>query len=311
MNLVVHKNVPFANVDDETVRAAIKFDGISSKILKAHMIACVKLINPLIIAEIKDENFVLVFDGVTDRGDHSLGVFVVTRKGWHFLAFSYFIDESSTTANEHIRFLDIMTSTIWTPRTLGVVCDNMETNKAISRRVDAPMIGCAAHRLNLAVKDYVKNHTATIVKVSVLMQKLKSVKGITMLKQNHCKLNHVGKHIPEEAPANDPRQFPIVQFLPDPGEHCSILDILDDMKLLEMATKRLQDCGLTILSARDIFGGVLVDFPELEHRLTADTKIIESSAFEKSVVKITKGEEKELTTKREHLRGNAIQVRPL
>ncbi|KAG4056847.1 hypothetical protein PC116_g11641 [Phytophthora cactorum] len=94
MNLVVHKNVPFANVDDETVRAAIKFDGISSKILKAHMIACVKLINPLIIAEIKDENFVLVFDGVTDRGDHSLGVFVVTRKGWHFLAFSSFIDES-------------------------------------------------------------------------------------------------------------------------------------------------------------------------------------------------------------------------
>ncbi|KAG3120989.1 hypothetical protein PI125_g707 [Phytophthora idaei] len=83
------------------------------------------------------------------------------------------------------------------------------------------------------------------------------------------------------------------------------------MKLLEMATKRLQDCGLTILSARDIFGGVLVDFPELEHRLTADTKIIESSAFEKSVVKIMKGEEKELTTKREHLRGNAIQVRPL
>ncbi|KAG3101622.1 hypothetical protein PI125_g14400 [Phytophthora idaei] len=64
MNLVVHNNFTFANVDNETLRAAIKFDSISSKILKARMIACVKLIDPFIIAEIKDEKFVLVFDGV-------------------------------------------------------------------------------------------------------------------------------------------------------------------------------------------------------------------------------------------------------
>ncbi|KAG6954025.1 hypothetical protein JG688_00012538 [Phytophthora aleatoria] len=64
MNLVVHKNFTFAIVDNETLRAAIKFDSISSKILKARMIACVKLIDPFIIAEIKDEKFVLVFDGV-------------------------------------------------------------------------------------------------------------------------------------------------------------------------------------------------------------------------------------------------------
>ncbi|KAG2787303.1 hypothetical protein JG687_00017872 [Phytophthora cactorum] len=64
MNLVVHKNFTFANVDNETLRAAIKFDSISPKILKARMIACVKLIDPFIIAEIKDEKFVLVFDGV-------------------------------------------------------------------------------------------------------------------------------------------------------------------------------------------------------------------------------------------------------
>ncbi|KAF1791183.1 hypothetical protein GQ600_10828 [Phytophthora cactorum] len=114
----------------------------------------------------------------------------------------------------------------------------METNKAISRR-DAPMIGCAAHRLHLAVQ--VKNHTVTIVKVSVLKRKLKSVKRIAMLTQNHCKLkpvplhelrwsgihgmqkrykdlySHIDKHISEETPANDSRRYPIVQFLPDPN----------------------------------------------------------------------------------------------
>ncbi|KAG6941826.1 hypothetical protein JG688_00018462 [Phytophthora aleatoria] len=70
----------------------------------------------------------------------------------------------------------------------------METNKAISRRVDAPMIGCAAHRSNLVVQDYVKNDTVAIVKVSVLKRKLKSVQRIAMLMQNHCKLKPVPLH---------------------------------------------------------------------------------------------------------------------
>ncbi|EGZ19303.1 hypothetical protein PHYSODRAFT_259766, partial [Phytophthora sojae] len=38
MNLVVHKNFTFAGVDDETVRAAVKFNSMSSKTLKARMV---------------------------------------------------------------------------------------------------------------------------------------------------------------------------------------------------------------------------------------------------------------------------------
>ncbi|EGZ18347.1 hypothetical protein PHYSODRAFT_415282, partial [Phytophthora sojae] len=95
-----------------------------------------------------------------------LAVYVVTRKGWRFLALSSFMDERSMTADEHIRFLDLILDQyqLDIANIVGIVCDNMETNKAISRRVSAPMIGCAAHRFNLAVKAYIKAYTDTIKK---------------------------------------------------------------------------------------------------------------------------------------------------
>ncbi|ETO71458.1 hypothetical protein F444_12215 [Phytophthora nicotianae P1976] len=42
------------------------------------------------------------------------------------------------------------------------VADNMETNKAIARRVDVPLVGCAAHRFNLAVRERLQLHMKLI-----------------------------------------------------------------------------------------------------------------------------------------------------
>ncbi|ETI53194.1 hypothetical protein F443_03808 [Phytophthora nicotianae P1569] len=64
MKLVVHKNFTLADVDDPTIRDAVRFDSISSKTLKARMIAAVKLAELDMCAELKGEKYVLVFDGV-------------------------------------------------------------------------------------------------------------------------------------------------------------------------------------------------------------------------------------------------------
>ncbi|ETP27988.1 hypothetical protein F442_22725 [Phytophthora nicotianae P10297] len=74
------------------------------------------------------------------------------------------------------------------------------------------------------------------------------------------------------------------------------MDLLEDMKLLELATKRLQSEDLTVISARDIFDEVLVDFPQLENRMKGDAKIVESVNFESAIVKIMSGEERTLTS---------------
>ncbi|ETP27597.1 hypothetical protein F442_23126 [Phytophthora nicotianae P10297] len=302
MKLVVHKNFTLADVDDPTIRDAVRFDSIGSKTLKARMIAAVKLAELDMCAELKGEKYVLVFDGVTDACEHSLAVFAVTKKGARFLALSTFMNEQSMTADEHIRFLDMILTQYGLLDTdlVAIVCDNMETNKAISRRIIAPMIGCAAHRFNLAVREYVAEHSDVIDKVATHMRKLKTVKRIALLKANKCKYKPVPMHelrwsglhrmlkrykqhhpflylferdrdvdceLPADVPANDARRFPIVNYLPNASEHCCIMDLLEDMELLELATKRLQSEDLTVISARDIFDEVLVDFPQLKNRL--------------------------------------------
>ncbi|ETO71446.1 hypothetical protein F444_12229, partial [Phytophthora nicotianae P1976] len=45
-----------------------------------------------------------------------------------------------------------------------IVADNMETNKAIARRVDVPLVGCATHRFNLVVRERLEPHMKIIKK---------------------------------------------------------------------------------------------------------------------------------------------------
>ncbi|ETP11027.1 hypothetical protein F441_13429 [Phytophthora nicotianae CJ01A1] len=70
MKLVVHKNCTLADVDDPTIRDAVRFDSIGSKTLKARMIAAVKLAELDMCAELKGEKYVLVFGRVRAFSGH-------------------------------------------------------------------------------------------------------------------------------------------------------------------------------------------------------------------------------------------------
>jgi hypothetical protein len=98
------------------------------------------------------------------------------------LAFSHFLDESSQTAAEHIAFFDMVMDQyeLEMDNLVALVCDNTEPNKAISRRIAIPMIGCAAHRFNLAVKDRLAKRSTLVKK---MMRKLKSVKRVAALQK--------------------------------------------------------------------------------------------------------------------------------
>ncbi|EGZ14034.1 hypothetical protein PHYSODRAFT_286723, partial [Phytophthora sojae] len=121
-----------------------------------------------------------------------------------------------------------------------------------------------------------------------MLKRYKQLQPYLFLFERDCE---VDRCIPED----DTRRFPIVQYLPSPAEHCTILDLLDDMDLLELATKRLQARNLTLVAVRDILDETLVDFPELADRLKADADIVESPAFEIGVVKIMQGRDQDLT----------------
>ncbi|KAG6963906.1 hypothetical protein JG687_00006281 [Phytophthora cactorum] len=65
-----------------------------------------------------------------------------------------------------------------------MVGDNCSVDQYIGRKEGAiPQIGCASHRFNLAVKDYLKKKDELITKVHAFMSKLRTVKGRAILRR--------------------------------------------------------------------------------------------------------------------------------
>ncbi|KAG2810440.1 hypothetical protein PC112_g16053 [Phytophthora cactorum] len=106
--------------------------------------------------ELEGERLVLIFDGFTDTAKHGIAVFAANRYG-------------RDVANMN-----------------AIVAGNMETNKTVARRIKLPMIGCAAHRFHLPVREWLELPIPLIKKVSALMRKLKTVKHVAKLKGNEC-----------------------------------------------------------------------------------------------------------------------------
>lgn len=96
------------------------------------------------------------------------------------IGFDRFFDESRyDTAN----YIDLLTSTL-DPfgKTLAnvsfFVADNCATNKSISNKTHIPMIGCACHRLNLAVKKHLERFSGLISSVRQKMSSLTNMKSL-------------------------------------------------------------------------------------------------------------------------------------
>ena len=58
-----------------------------------------------------------------------------------------------------------------------VVCDHASVNIAIARKTGVPMIGCASHRMNLALREFLSPHDKILGKLHDLMTKLDTSKN--------------------------------------------------------------------------------------------------------------------------------------
>lgn len=65
-----------------------------------------------------------------------------------------------------------------------MTADNCSVNQAIGRRVGAlPMIGCASHRIILAMKNSMVKDANLLGKVHLVMKKLVTIKGRALLRK--------------------------------------------------------------------------------------------------------------------------------
>ena len=196
LRLLIRKNLPLSYCEDLEFRNSLnaEYKQISLKTLTLRMDLIVKKIETEVKQKLAEtDHIILILDGWTERANHYLAVFAVTPKSEPLLlAFSPFINEEALTADEHIKFLDFVVDlfAIDVYKIRAIVADNTSTNKLFARKIDVPFIGCASHRLSLAVnKNFLVNHKQLLEKVHRLMVKLGTIKrsGMYFSNSSHAK----------------------------------------------------------------------------------------------------------------------------
>eukprot|EP00644_Phytophthora_capsici_P017641 jgi/Phyca11/120718/e_gw1.42.264.1 len=83
--------------------------------------------------------------------------------------------EDGQSADAHIEMIDNVLGVYETNREMlrFVVGDNCPTNKAIATRIKVPLIGCASHRFNLAVCEYLTEYEDLVAEVQALCIQLR------------------------------------------------------------------------------------------------------------------------------------------
>ena len=219
--------------------------------------------------------FALIFDG-WDAGDtHFLAIFAsFMYEGFRkqvLLSFSPCLDESSQTADEHLKLLE--SALEYYNKSLKNVCaligDNCATNKRLASLCGIPLVGCFSHILNLAVKKYyfeVPARKQLISKVSNLIGILKTIKGAAFLRR-HADVKAIGKNETRWTSSYDmlyryirllpsisdiTEEYVTEQFL-NRRENSLIETLLDELKQINKSMKYLQDNNLILGEARDVF----------------------------------------------------------
>ncbi|EGZ30684.1 hypothetical protein PHYSODRAFT_475146 [Phytophthora sojae] len=216
-------------------------------------------------------------------------------------AFCPLDDESDMGSQAHYDFIADPLSVYECPwsRVSFLVGDNCSTNQCIGRKEGAlPLIGCASHRFNLAVRAFLEAHETMVEKVHKFMKKLATVKGRAVLKKIsklHPKLNNVTRwsstyemlerfvalhpHV-KMLEFKDLEKIRIVDLLFIPHEFAQAEELLAQLANLEEATRELQKEELTLAAARDLFDLAIKRYPCMKKDLSTTSSHVVTPQLE-------------------------------
>ena len=274
---------------------------------------CIKAITKQVERKIQEalpSKFALAIDGWSSHSTHFLGVFAVytsdTETGFAtaLLAFSPMLNEETYAAREHQDFLEWVLSVYGQSfeNVAAIIADNTETNKCLASLCDKPLLGCASHRFNLAVTEFLVPYDDVIRKVNTLMGKLKNLKLAGKLRK-HTNLHPVQKNDTRwsSIPAMVRRYLQLhqflsmpeffndkglVDFLPSAREFTLIEELSTHFGILDSVTKMLQANGTDMADTRLLFDKTLEKYPTMTRYLSTNADIILSRNFESAIVKI-------------------------
>lgn len=301
---------------------AIVFDGwsTSDRIHYLGMYATFPLAKP--VYEQKRKKRKTMNDGEQEENEEDEVVddeddMVVRRYGQVLLSFAPIGGDSSKQDAdahvEHTTYVLAKYNRTWN----NVVCligDNCPVNKSFANKVNRPLIGCASHRLNLAVQKSMDGIEGILMKVNGLMKKL----GNLVAQAKLSKFTHLKPVVRNATRWSSTyemvkRYQELKRFLPElqvPEIDNLLLTVVEERELLRSytklhelneVTKKLQYENWTLADVRFHFDCILEGFPRWEHYLgtginlqEGQSTIVHSAYFESAIVKLQLNRENEL-----------------
>ncbi len=212
-----------------------------------------------------------------------------------------------------------------------LVSDNCNTMRALARdHLKCPFIGCYAHKLNLAIKNWLglgyykvdspahQNRTDEQVRREYLLDKVRAVTVDlrTMLNTAHLRelmrenfvqpiLNQetrwtsihsmVKRFIRLEPTIWEMKNLTILNKMPDSEGMNEIRELGNQLEWLNEFMIAFQTRDLNLANARDLYDAILRKFPDMNFYLSDDASIILDNDFDNGLIKVLRDEERTLT----------------
>lgn len=321
------RNMPLSEIDNELTRDLAKaWAPFSSKTIRKYILATSGLVVENIAKELKEAGVLsLLLDGWTADGTstHYIAIFAGYKhpsSGKYtevLLAMQPTLDEDGGMgADAHEELLE-STIALYSLTKSNIVClvgDNCSTNKCLARQWGVPLVGCASHRFNLAVKHHwIDEQEARlndlIKKVSTLMSKACNLRAAHTLRD--LTLEAHGKELRAQL-MNETRWTSIftmvkrylkikeqLEAIKDLSLYCIhatenlvLKEAASHFEVFQMITEEIQAQGMDLGHCRKQFDTLLEDeqYAVMGEYLAPNAAIVGFKHFESGVRKIMAGE---------------------
>lgn len=309
LNLIIHGLLPFSTVQNKVFRENVKHEYVSISTIMRYISGLTALVEEK-ISSLLPSKFCLVFDGWSSNLTHFIAVFATFPSDNHcgysarLLTVSPIGDECSLNADDHIDFLKYILELYgktWS-NVIALVGDNVSVNKSISNKTGKPLIGCASHRYNLAVRDIIDGDIDLIDKIAAIMVKLKTL----LLSAQLRKLTHLRPRLRNVTRWSSTfsmisRYRELKEFLPKLNsdvideislttpENRRVDELYEKFTVFESVTKALQKDNTSLADVRALFDATIDEHPTTYCRLSSTADIVHCPWFESALVKVQRG----------------------
>ncbi|KAG7363779.1 hypothetical protein IV203_027140 [Nitzschia inconspicua] len=322
------RNMPLSEIENPLTRSIVRIQPFSIKTIRKYIIGTARETEKAVALELKKVGAVtLLMDGWTCDGTstHYIAIFAgyehprLHEYNEVLLSIQPTFNEEDLGADAHIELFE-STLELYNLDKEKVVCiigDNCNTNKAISRRWGIPLVGCASHRFNLAVKTWIGSQRglrAALDKVNVLMFKAINLKPAAHLRD----LTYTAHEKILVAKTENVTRWTLIMTMVQ--RYLRIKEQLDacngleeyvlsgtENRLIKEAAKsfsifyfvavEIQAKGMDLLHVRQQFDTLLSDekYSIMAEKLDPRADIVECPDFEVGCLKVMRGEAATLT----------------